>query len=193
MLSYGGEAMKHHQEGRLREPILISDNGTAHNGQGDVLNLAFMFAVPQGIRVMHATICATRSRIERRRRSSQSAWFLGATWRKFPIASGPNGVLCEFYKRDHKSDYKALPVDPRETRFAVITSKCPKGGKYYAFVRRTLLFGSISSVRHYNVFARIVTELQHPSLIREALETFQKLRDLLLAQLERGKQKFPNL
>ena len=69
------------------------------------------------------------------------------------------GAICEFPKCDRKSDYNSLPVDPREARFAVITSKCHNDGKYYAFIRRALLFGSIASALRYNVSARIITDL----------------------------------
>ena len=42
------EALQHHGEEWLREPILISDNGSALYEQGEVLNLAFRFSSPHG-------------------------------------------------------------------------------------------------------------------------------------------------
>ena len=68
-------------------------------------------------------------------------------------------LFRDFFKCDRKSAYKALPVAPAETRLAVIALKSPGGNKFYAFVSRTLLFGSAASVLRYNIFARIVTEL----------------------------------
>ena len=104
-----------------------------------------------------------------------------------------HGALCHFFKCDHKSAYKALPVDPEQSKLAVIVLRSPADGKYYAFFSRTLLFGSTASVLHYNIFARIVTELfnkifgiplisffddfgclMRPDLLHDALRTFQR-------------------
>ena len=57
------------------------------------------------------------------------------------------------------SAYKGLPADPAHTKFAAAVLKSPSDGEYYAFGSKTLLFGSVASVIHYNVFARFVTEL----------------------------------
>ena len=158
-----GEATQQHQDGCLREPILISDNGTVHNEQGDVLNLAFMCSVPQGDK--DRACDDLRHSITNRAAAALTPVRL-VSWGHLAAISNrflAKGAICEFPQCDHKSSYNALPVDPRETRFAVITSKCPKEGNYFAFIIRTLLFGSIASVLRYNVFARIVTDrFWHP-------------------------------
>ena len=69
------------------------------------------------------------------------------------------GGLCHFFKCDRRSAYKALPAGPSQTKFSAVVLKFPIDGKYYAFESKTLAFGSVGSVPHYNAFARIATEL----------------------------------
>ena len=154
-----GEAAQQQKEGWLREPILISDNGSALRDKGEVLNLAFRFAAPQGDK---NRACDDLRHSLTNRATAVLTPIRLVSWGHVAEISNRfrrDGARSEFSKCDHKSAYKALPVDPQETWFAVITLKCPSDGKYYAFISRTQLFGSIASVIHYNVFARIIAEL----------------------------------
>ena len=153
------EAPQQQKEGWLHEPILVSDDGHALSPQGEALNLAFRFAAPQGDK---NRACGDLRHSLTNRAAAVLAPIRLVSWDHVAEISNlfrQFGAVSEFFKCDHKSDYKALPVDPRETKFAVITLKCPVDGEFYAFISRTLLFGSIASVLRYNVFARIVTEL----------------------------------
>ena len=68
-------------------------------------------------------------------------------------------IGCEFFKSYRRAAYKSLPVCPIQTKPAVVVLKNPSGGKRYAFARRTLLFGSLSSVLHYNITPRAIAGL----------------------------------
>ena len=64
-----------------------------------------------------------------------------------------------FFKADHEADYKQLPVKEEHSKLAVIALRNPVGGQWYGFFSRTLMFGAISAVLHYNLFSRLLTEL----------------------------------
>ena len=57
-----------------------------------------------------------------------------------------------FFKADHQAAYKQLPLDPSETNLAITGLRNPKGNLWYGFYSRTLVFGAVSAVLHYNVF-----------------------------------------
>ena len=118
-------------------------------------------------------------------------------------------VRSAIFKCDRKSAYKSPPVDPEQSKLAVIVLRSPSDGKYYAFFSRTLLFGSTAIVLRYNIFARIITELfnkifgiplisffgdfgclTRPDLLREALHTFQRFCNALVIVLKNEKTEF---
>ena len=69
------------------------------------------------------------------------------------------GLECHFFKAYHRAAYKSLPVCPFQTKLAAVVLENPEGGEWYAFTSRTLLFGSIASVLHYNILSRAISEL----------------------------------
>ena len=65
----------------------------------------------------------------------------------------------EMLKADHEAAYKQLPMAPSDQDTAVIALRCPLDGLWYGFASRTLVFGSIAAVLHYNIFSRVITDL----------------------------------
>ena len=57
---------------------------------------------------------------------------------------------------DLKSAYKQLALNDLEARKSVICLKCPDDGQVYGFVCKTLPFGAVASVLHFNHFARFL-------------------------------------
>ena len=62
-------------------------------------------------------------------------------------------------KADREAEYKQIPLDEAHSKLAVIALRSPTDGKWYGFFSRTLMFGAISAVLHYNLFSRLLTEL----------------------------------
>ena len=65
----------------------------------------------------------------------------------------------EFSKADHEADYKQLPLEGKHSQLAVIALKGPKTKRRYGFFIRTMVFGAVAAVLHYNVFSRTLAEL----------------------------------
>ena len=63
------------------------------------------------------------------------------------------------FKADHEAAYKQLPLDYNHTKLAVIALRSPVDGQWYGFLSRTLMFGAVSAVLHYNVLPRLLSEL----------------------------------
>ena len=64
-----------------------------------------------------------------------------------------------FFKQDHASAYKQLPLDPDHAKFAMVALRHPKLGTWFAFSPRSLLFGAEAAVTHYNCFSRALAVL----------------------------------
>ena len=64
-----------------------------------------------------------------------------------------------FPKADRESEYKQLPVDCCHAEISVTAMKWPVDNNRYGFLSRTMMFGAIAAVLHYNVFARPLSEL----------------------------------
>ena len=200
------EALDQCKKGWLDQPVPVLNNNGELIFEQNGLNPAFRFSVPQGDKnracddFRHSCTnqaCAVLTPIR------LISWdHVSAIANEYKS----HGALCHFFKCDHKSAYKALPVDPDQSKLAVIVLRSPTDGKYYAFFSRTLLFGSTASVLHYNIFARIVTELcnkifgiplisffddfgclMRPDLLREALRTFQRFCNALNVVLKTEK------
>ena len=45
------------------------------------------------------------------------------------------------------------------SQLAVIALKCPSDKQRYGFLSRTMVFGAVAAVLHYNVFSRTLAEL----------------------------------
>ena len=58
------------------------------------------------------------------------------------------------FKADHEAAYKQLPLGPKGQATAIIALRRPTSGKWFGFRSRTLMFGSVAAVLHYNIFTR---------------------------------------
>ena len=63
------------------------------------------------------------------------------------------------FKADHEAAYKQLPLDAQGQDAAIIALRRPTSGKWFGFRSRTLMFGSLAAVLHYNIFHRLITAL----------------------------------
>ena len=63
------------------------------------------------------------------------------------------------FKADHEAAYKQLPLDAQDQAAAIIALRHPTSGKWFGFRPRTLMFGSVAAVLHYNIFSRLITAL----------------------------------
>ena len=71
-----------------------------------------------------------------------------------------NGVDdWELFKADHEAAYKQRPLALDDLDTAIIALRNPQDKLWYGFDSRTLVFGSIEAVIHYNAFSRLITEL----------------------------------
>ena len=70
-----------------------------------------------------------------------------------------SGRDWHFLKADRADAYQQLPLARQHSDMAVAALKCQADGKWYGLFRRTLLFGAVDAVLHYNVFSRVLSEL----------------------------------
>ena len=57
-----------------------------------------------------------------------------------------SGKECVFFKADHESAYKQLPIRPDHARLAVVALKNPFTGEIERFAPNALVFGSLVAV-----------------------------------------------
>ena len=60
------------------------------------------------------------------------------------------------FKADHKAAYEQPPSDPAVQNAAIISLRRPAEHRWYGFATRTLIFGSVAAVLHYNVLPRLL-------------------------------------
>ena len=64
-----------------------------------------------------------------------------------------------FFKADHEAAYKKLPLGYFHAKLAVAALRSPGDNQRYGFISRTMMFGAVAAVLHYNVFSRLLSEL----------------------------------
>ena len=147
------ESIEQRNKGWLPSPVRVAPGDNVLFWGPDLYNVAFRRSVQQGEKrracddLRHSLTnfaCAVSTPIRLISRRHVTAMV-----NEFRPAWG----LCRFFICDRKSEYKALPVAPKHTKFSAVVLKFPIGGLFYAFARRTLLRGSIASVIRYRVFA----------------------------------------
>ena len=62
-----------------------------------------------------------------------------------------NGRDWALFKADPEADYKNLPLDPSDHLYAIVVLRRPAAGIWHSFRSRTLVFGSVAAVLHYNI------------------------------------------
>ena len=63
------------------------------------------------------------------------------------------------FKADNEAAYKQLPLGPADQLYDIVDLRHPTSSIWYGFRSRTLVFGSVAAVVHYNVFSRLVTAI----------------------------------
>ena len=69
------------------------------------------------------------------------------------------GGVCAFSKSDDEAVYKQIPIEADRAILAVAASLSPVDNRRYGFISRTIVFGAVSAVLHYNVFPRHISEI----------------------------------
>ena len=64
-----------------------------------------------------------------------------------------------FSKADYEEAYKQLPLEWGHAKLSAIAIRDPVDKRWYGFLSRTLVFGAVSAVLHYNVSPRILSEI----------------------------------
>ena len=83
------------------------------------------------------------------------------------------------FKAVREEAYKQLPTDWAHSKLAAVALRCPRGGRWYGFFSRTMLFGAISAVIHYNTLSRIISEIVCKTIGVPVLRYFEDFASLL--------------
>ena len=153
------EAVAQVERGWLGPPDRVTDQGRAARSPADAINLAFRFGVSQQDKLRACDDLrhsGTNAACLIRTPNSLPTWDHIAQMALKGAASQPN---WSFFKEDHASAYKWLPLLPAHARFATIILRSPTDGLWYSFAPRALLFGSTASVLHYTCLSRIIASL----------------------------------
>ena len=153
------EALEQTEKGWLSAPLPIDPEGRCPDAALGPINISFRFAVDQmdKLRACDDLKYGTTNLY-------CSVWtpIKLPTWdhiAQLAALARPSTCAWSFFKTDHESAYKQLPIAPEDQRTSVVALRGPKTGKWMAFVPRTLLFGAVAAVLHYNCFSRAVAVL----------------------------------
>ena len=91
-----------------------------------------------------------------------------------------------FFEADHAAAYKNLPLTPDSAKLCLVTLRNPTDLKWYGFWPRTLLFGAVAAVLHYNCFSRIIAVLANRVFGLPMVNYFDDLGCLILSQISRA-------
>ena len=89
----------------------------------------------------------------------------------------------DLFNADHAAAYKQPPLEWAKHSLASVALRSPGDGRRYGFTSRTLLFGAIAAVLHYNVFSRIIDSLGFRCFGTPAISYFDDFGSLLPATL----------
>lgn len=151
------EAMEQHSMGWLAAPVPLNDSGRPTDQPSGNYNIVFRFGVEQADKLracddlkhgLTNKACQIMTPIR------LVSWdHVSQLCRKF----ANDGQDWALFKADHEAAYKQLPLAPADQNTAIIALRDPKTGKWHGFRSRTLMFGSVAAVLHYNIFSRLVT------------------------------------
>ena len=153
------EALGQVRKGWLSAPLPINANGQCPDAAIGPINISFRFAVDQmnKLRACDDLKYGTTNLF-----CSVWAPVKLPTWDHIAqLAALVRNTKCawSFFKTDHESAYKQLPIDPEDQNLSAVALRHPVAGNWMAFVPRTLLFGAVAAVLHYNCFSRAVAVL----------------------------------
>ena len=151
------EACEQVKKGWLGTPLPIDTLGNVATYKKGTTNIAFRFGVSQGDKLracddlrhncvnLHCTVW-TPIKLPTWDHISQMCLKQRDTRRRWA-----------FFKADHESAYKQLPMAPEHTNLALVALRNPTTGKWVAFPPKALVFGAVSAVLHYNCFSRLIS------------------------------------
>ena len=203
------EAMEQCDKGWLNRPFPLSQEASPYRLSNPELNIAFRFGVEQGeklracddLRYSRTNLsCVVETPIKL------------VSWDHLAELShmvNDHSRDWSFFKADHEAAYKQLPLEHSHAELAVIALRSPVDGMWYGFISRTMMFGAIAAVLHYNVFSRLLSEIVSKllgipllcffddfgsiipaSLAEKALSTFTSFCSKLGIQLKEAKSEF---
>ena len=152
-------ALEQVEKGWLMDPHPIGGDGQCPNAAIGPINVSFRFGVGQ---MGNLRACDDLKYGPANLYCSVWAPIKLPTWDHIAqLAARARKTKCAwpFFKADHESAYKQLPLDPNEQNLPVVTLRHPVTGIWHAFVPRALLFGAVAAVLHYNCFSRAVAVL----------------------------------
>ena len=147
------------QEGRLLGPVPLSPDGQPLFWSSKRYNVSFRFGVLQAdklracddlVHSMANLTCTVETPIQ------LLSWGNIAQLSAMLSAGGGDWVM---FKADRKAAYIQLPIDSDDQNAAIIALLRPAENRWYGFVTRTLIFGSVADVIRYNVSPRILDVL----------------------------------
>ena len=177
------EAMQQVDKGWLHQPVKLDRDGKPENFTGQSYNIAFRFGVPQSSKLracddlrhsLTNEACAVTSPIQ------LVSWDHIAQIFRLVCSDGREWQL---FKADHEAAYKQLPIRTLDQTSAIIALRHPTSGLWHGFVSRTLMFGSVAAVLHYNCFARAIATLATLLLGIPLVSYFDDFAALLPADL----------
>ena len=177
------EALEQCEKGWLTRPFPLCSKGRPFVLENSKLNIAFRFGVAQGeklracddLRHSHTNLsCVVETPIK------LVSWDHLAELTNL-VNDGSRDWA--FFKADHEAAYKQLPLDYSHAKLAVVALRSPIDGRWYGFLSRTMMFGAISAVLHYNVFSRLLSEIVSKLLGIPLLCFFDDFGSIIPAEL----------
>ena len=154
-----GEAIEQVEKGRLNPPEPLDSDGNFIHRPLERFNLAFRFGVSQADKLrgcddfkdsLTNMTCRVQSPI------TLPGWDHIASATRSLSATRQSWA---FGKIDHRAAYKALPLRPTDSDYAIIALWNPKTRTWHGFRPKTQLFGSTAAVLHYNCLSRIIASM----------------------------------
>ena len=177
--------MEQQAKGWLTAPFPLTTRSEPFRLKDPKLNIAFRFGVDQADKLracddlrhsMTNLACVVETPIK------LASWdHLAEMCRRIKTSE----LDWQFFKADHEAAYKQLPILWEQSKLAVVALRSPKDGRWYGFFSRTLLFGAVAAVIHYNTFSRIISELVCRLFGIPMLSYFDDFGALLPANLAR--------
>ena len=153
------EATEQQQKGWLNHPSRLSNGGNPYALTNFHRTISLRFGVEQSDKV--------RVRDDLRHARTNMAFAADAPiklvrWDRLtelPNRANTGDRDWAFSKSDHESSYKQLPPQDNHAKLAVSALRSPVGDQRYGLISRTMMYGAIAAVLHYNVFTRMLPGL----------------------------------
>ena len=153
------ESMEQVKKGWLSDPLPLGEDGQSPALGLGPINAAFRFGVSQSGKVR---ACDDLKYNRANEYCAVSTPVKLTTWDHIAQMAAivrPTGCAWSFFKADHASAYKQLPLDPADRALAAVTLRDPATGRWNGFAPRSLLFGAVAAVLHYNAFSRALAKV----------------------------------